>query len=121
MCSRLNLKRVGSPKTYPTALVITSSQVVGVSLCTHKQVSSTSLYKNFLPLYLAIVSSFKESTALLSFRYGMIPPTINCEQLIPQYGLDLVQNEARPLSLSTTLIGGRGIGGANVVLAIRKV
>ncbi len=60
-------------------------------------------------------------TALLAFQYGMIPPTINCEQLIPQYGLDLVQNEARPLLHSTALIGGRGIGGVNVVLAIKKV
>ncbi len=60
-------------------------------------------------------------TALLALQYGMIPPTINCEQLIPQYGLNLVQNEARPLSQSAALIGGRGIGGANVVLAIKKV
>jgi 3-oxoacyl-[acyl-carrier-protein] synthase II len=60
-------------------------------------------------------------TALLAFQYGMIPPTINCEQLIPHYSLDLVQNEARPLSRATALIGGRGLGGANVVLAIKKV
>ena len=60
-------------------------------------------------------------TALLAFQYGMIPPTINCEQLIPEYGLDLVQNEARSLSQTTALIGGRSIGGANVVLAIKKV
>src|SRR5712691_9412483 len=55
-------------------------------------------------------------TALLAFQYGMIPLTLNCEQLIPRYGLDLVQNEAQPLSRSTALIGGRGPGGANVVL-----
>ncbi len=60
-------------------------------------------------------------TALLAFQYGMIPPTINCEQLIPHYGLDLVQNEGRPLSRSTALIGGRGLGGANVIIAIKKV
>ena len=60
-------------------------------------------------------------TALLALQYGMIPPTINCEQLVPHYGLDLVQNEARPLSCSTALIGGRGLSGANVVLAIKKV
>ncbi len=60
-------------------------------------------------------------TALQAFQYGMIPPTINCEQLIPQYGLNLVRDEARPLSHSAALIGGRGISGANVVLAIKKV
>ena len=60
-------------------------------------------------------------TALLTFQDGVIPQTINSEQLIPHYGLDLVQNEARPLLHSTALIGGRGLGGANVVLAIKKV
>ncbi len=60
-------------------------------------------------------------TALLAFQDGVIPQTINSEQLIPHYGLDLVQNEARPLLRSTALIGGRGLGGANVVLAIKKV
>ncbi len=60
-------------------------------------------------------------TALLAFRYGMIPPTINCEQLLPQYGLNLVRDEARSLFHSAALIGGRGIGGTNVVLAIKKV
>jgi hypothetical protein len=33
----------------------------------------------------------------------------------------MVQDEARPLSGSTVLLGGRGIGGMNVVLAVKKV
>lgn len=60
-------------------------------------------------------------TALLAFQYGMIPPTINCEQLLPQYGLNLVRDEARPLPHPAALIGGRSIGGANVVVAVKKV
>jgi 3-oxoacyl-[acyl-carrier-protein] synthase II len=60
-------------------------------------------------------------TALLALRHGRIPPTINCEELKPDYGLNLVQKEASPLVGSTVLIGGRGVGGANVVLAIKKV
>src|SRR6266852_9105609 len=55
-------------------------------------------------------------TTMLACQYDMIPPTINCEQLMPQYGLNLVQEEARPLSRAAALIGGRGLGGANVVL-----
>ena len=60
-------------------------------------------------------------TALLGFQDGIIPPTINCEQLIPHYGLNLVQHEPGTLSHSTALIGGRGLGGANVVVAIKKI
>src|SRR5579859_4869361 len=60
-------------------------------------------------------------TALQALKYGFIPPTINCEELDPGYGLNLVRDEARPLSQPAVLIGGRGAGGANVVLALRKV
>jgi 3-oxoacyl-(acyl-carrier-protein) synthase len=60
-------------------------------------------------------------TALLALRHGLIPPTINCEELNPDYGLNLVQQEARSLVGSTVLIGGRGVGGANVVLAMKEV
>ena len=59
-------------------------------------------------------------TALLALQHGIIPPTINCEELDPRYGLNLVQEEARPLSVPTVLIGGRALGGTNVALALRK-
>jgi 3-oxoacyl-(acyl-carrier-protein) synthase len=60
-------------------------------------------------------------TALLALRHGLIPPTINCEELNPDYDLNVVQQEAYPLLGSAVLIGGRGVGGANVVLAIKGV
>jgi 3-oxoacyl-(acyl-carrier-protein) synthase len=59
-------------------------------------------------------------TALLALQHGLIPPTINCEELDASYGLNLVRGEARPLSQPVVLLGGRGIGGANTVIAIRK-
>lgn len=59
-------------------------------------------------------------TALLALQEKVIPPTINCEELDPAYGLDMVRSEARPLDGSAVLIGGRGIGGINVVLAVKR-
>jgi 3-oxoacyl-(acyl-carrier-protein) synthase len=66
-------------------------------------------------------------TAFLSLQHGLIPPTINVGELIPDYGLDMVRDEARELykpgsdhTPQAVLIGGRGIGGANVVLAVKK-
>jgi 3-oxoacyl-(acyl-carrier-protein) synthase len=58
-------------------------------------------------------------TALLALEHGVIPPTMNCEELDPHYGLDLVRGEARPLTRRTALIGGRGLTGVNVVLALK--
>jgi 3-oxoacyl-(acyl-carrier-protein) synthase len=58
-------------------------------------------------------------TALLALRYGCIPPTINCEE--PRYELDMVRDVARVMKeRPVVLIGGRGIGGANTVLALKK-
>ena len=59
-------------------------------------------------------------TALLALQHGLIPPTINCEELEPGYALDLVGGEARPRSQPVVLLGGRGVGGTNTALAIRK-
>lgn len=76
----------------------------------------------------AAAGAMESALALMALQRGLIPPTINCEQLEPHYGLNLVQNEARPLvdranghgEPNAVLIGGRGVGGANVVVAIRK-
>ena len=59
-------------------------------------------------------------TVLLALQHGIIPPTINCEELDPRYGLNLVQEEAQPLSAPAALLGGRALGGTNVVLALKK-
>lgn len=60
-------------------------------------------------------------TALLALRHGLIPPSINCEELDARYGLNLVREVALPLSGRAALIGGRGVGGVNVVLALQKM
>lgn len=60
-------------------------------------------------------------TALLSLDHCLIPPTINCEELTPEYNLDLVRDEARPLSKNAVLLCGRSLTGANVALVVRKI
>jgi len=64
-------------------------------------------------------------TTLLALQHNLVPPTINCEEPDPRYRLNLVLYEARPLeyrgATQSALIGGRGTGGTNVVLAIKKL
>lgn len=60
-------------------------------------------------------------TALLALQDGMIPPTVNCEEIDPRYGLNIVRDEAQPLVESSVLVGGRSAGGANLVLALRRL
>jgi 3-oxoacyl-(acyl-carrier-protein) synthase len=61
-------------------------------------------------------------TALMALRHHLIPPTINCEHLDPRYGLDMVCDEARLLvqQKQAVLLGGRAIGGANIVVALKS-
>ena len=62
-------------------------------------------------------------TALLSLKHRLIPPTVNCEELESPYGLNMVRDEARPFSSQEShavVLGARGIGGTNVVLALKK-
>lgn len=60
--------------------------------------------------------------ALLALKHGSIPPTINCEQFDPHYEITLVRDTALalPPHASTALIGGRGTGGSNIALAVRR-
>ncbi len=62
-------------------------------------------------------------TAFMALRHRLIPPTINCEHVDPHYGLDIVHNEARPIVAQAqgVLLGGRAIGGANVVLVLKNL
>ena len=60
-------------------------------------------------------------TALLALQHNVVPPTINCDEIDPNYGLNTVCDEARPLFGSAVLLGGRGIGGMNAVVAVKKV
>jgi 3-oxoacyl-(acyl-carrier-protein) synthase len=60
-------------------------------------------------------------TAFLALQHQIIPPTINCEELDPRYGLNMVHNEPQPLSASAVLLGARGIGGMNVALAVQRI
>ncbi|WP_171166008.1 ketosynthase chain-length factor [Streptomyces sp. I05A-00742] len=58
-------------------------------------------------------------TALLSFRDGVIPPTVNVTPL-PGYGLDLVVGVPRRARPATALVVARGYGGFNSVMVVRR-
>ncbi|GER88693.1 hypothetical protein KDW_28550 [Dictyobacter vulcani] len=62
-------------------------------------------------------------TALLSLKHGQILPTLNCDQFNPHYEFNLVRDKPQPLPSSgsqVALVGGRGTGGTNVALTLRK-
>jgi len=58
--------------------------------------------------------------SVFSIRDGVIPPTINYENLDPRCDLDFVPNEARQKVLKVAISNSFGFGGTNAVLVFRK-
>lgn len=68
---------------------------------------------------LAGAGSLDTATALLALRDQVIPPTVTVGGAAPAYGLDLVV-AAREANLRTALVLGRGDGGFNSALVVRR-
>ncbi len=58
--------------------------------------------------------------AVLSIKYGFIPPTINYEFPDPECDLDYVPNRARTARVDTVLSNSLGFGGHNATIIVRK-
>ncbi|MEW1545005.1 ketosynthase chain-length factor [Streptomyces tsukubensis] len=59
------------------------------------------------------------ATAVLAIRHGVIPPTANVRQPVPEYGIDLVRTP-REAPLATALVLARGHGGFNAAAVVTR-
>ncbi|GHH52562.1 ketosynthase chain-length factor [Lentzea cavernae] len=64
--------------------------------------------------------SLDVASAILSIYWSAIPPTVNVENPVPEYELDLVMNEARHGKIKAALVLGRGKGGFNSAMVVRE-
>ncbi|WP_116102762.1 beta-ketoacyl-[acyl-carrier-protein] synthase family protein [Amycolatopsis thermalba] len=58
---------------------------------------------------------------LLSVYHGLVPPTLNLENLDPKVGLDVVAGEPRKVELTAALSNSFGFGGHNTALLFTGV
>ncbi|HST25554.1 MAG TPA: beta-ketoacyl-ACP synthase II [Gaiellaceae bacterium] len=58
--------------------------------------------------------------SLLAIRDGVLPPTINLENLDPTCDLDYIPNEARRAEVRTSVSNSFGFGGHNASLVLRR-
>ncbi len=59
-------------------------------------------------------------TTVLAMEHGVVPPTINLNNLDPECDLDYVPNKSREQKIKNALIINRGRGGINAVLVLQK-
>ena len=59
--------------------------------------------------------------SILAMNRGLIPPTINLDNLDPAIALDCVPNVARPANISVVMSNSFGFGGTNASLVFRAM
>jgi len=83
----------------------------------HLAVSSN---KSMIGHTLGAAGAMSALAAVLAIRDGVIPPTINYEQVDPECDLDYVPNLARQQPINVAIINGFGFGGQNAVAVFRR-
>jgi 3-oxoacyl-[acyl-carrier-protein] synthase II len=58
--------------------------------------------------------------SVYALREGIIPPTINVDNLDPEVDVDICANEARPAKIDVALSNSFGFGGHNAALLVKK-
>jgi 3-oxoacyl-[acyl-carrier-protein] synthase II len=58
--------------------------------------------------------------SIYAMREGIVPPTINVENLDPEVDVDIVPNVARPAKIDAALSNSFGFGGHNAAVLVRK-
>ena len=76
--------------------------------------------KSMMGSAVAGAGPIEAALALLAMRDGVVPPTINVDNSDPECRLPLVAGEAAPGAVDVAVIAGRGTGGVNSVLALRR-
>jgi 3-oxoacyl-[acyl-carrier-protein] synthase II len=76
--------------------------------------------KSMLGHLIAAAGAVEAIICLLAIRDGIIPPTINYNNVDPQCDLDYVPNKSRKHKVNTALSNSFGFGGQNVALIIRR-
>ncbi len=76
--------------------------------------------KSMVGHMLGAAGAISALAAVLSFRDGVIPPTINLTDPDPECDLDYVPNTARQQQTNVALVNAFGFGGQNVVLVLKR-
>lgn len=69
---------------------------------------------------LAAAGAFEAILCAQVLRSGLIPPTVNCEQLDPECGLDIVRGEVRRHRTRVALSTSSAFAGNNAAIVLRR-
>ena len=84
-------------------------------------IPSISSTKSMTGHTLGAAGAIESVFSLLALRDGIIPPTINLNNLDPECNLDFTPNIAREKKITTVMNNSFGFGGTNSSLVFKKV
>ena len=102
------------------------AEALHLAFGTHLQAIATSVPRTMFGHSYAAAGAIDTIIALLALKHGLIPPTINCEDVDPCYEFQFVRDTSHELTTTgqrpqVALVASRGTGGVNSVLALKKV
>jgi 3-oxoacyl-[acyl-carrier-protein] synthase II len=86
----------------------------------HARKLAVSSSKSMLGHMLGAAGSVEAGITALALSHGLIPPTINLENLDPECDLDFVPLRVRERDITAALSNSLGFGGINAALILRK-
>ena len=99
----------------------TETKAIRSAFGAHADKLAVSSNKSMLGHTLGAAGAVSAVAAALAIRDGVIPPTINYDNLDPACDLDYVPNEARHQTVRVALVNGFGFGGQNAVAVFRAI
>lgn len=102
---------------------IQEARAVSKLLGTHTKSVNVSSTKSMTGHLLGAAGAIEAAFSLLAMRDGIVPPTINLENMDPECaatGLNFTPNQAAKREIKFALSNSFGFGGTNVCLALKK-
>ncbi len=87
----------------------------------HARQVSISSSKSMSGHLLGAAGGLEAVVSIKAMQNGLVPPTINVENLDPECDLDVTPNEARERALKTAMSNSFGFGGTNATLVFRNL
>lgn len=121
--AEMDPSEIGYINAHGTATMIndrTEAAAIHIVLGQYAETVPVSSTKSMHGHCIGAAGALEAAATLMALGQGIVPPTINHDEVDPEIRLDVVANEAREVPVEAALSNSFAFGGLNAVLAFRK-